>query len=473
MFLWHEFYSIVKSLRPACQRTASFCWLAVALVAMCSLPDGMGVSSLVRSAYLQERCYSRLLHLFNGRGIRLPVLTKLWLQVVLKIFSPVYIGRYVAFIADGTNVAKEGKKMPAVKSLHNASDNNSKSEYIMGHSFEAISMLAHAGDTRCIAVPITSRINDGITVSNRERRTILDKLVVLFNRVVADVVHQPKLLIADAYYASGKVALGIGKTGTKLITRCKGNAVAHEKPACSNAKKAGRPKKYGEKILLREIFSRTHLFKEIPSPVYGDNNIMLRVYSQNLLWRAINAEVLYVWAIHPTRGRIVLMSTALDLTPSDIIKAYGLRFKIECGFKANKHIVKAYSYRFWFRDMKPTKKCSKRQFIHRELESYRNKMSEKLRTYQLYVQVACIAQGILQALSVNHSAQVWRHFRSWMRTLRTDIAPSEQVVAMALSSCLPEFLRVGAKDLELAKIMAPLIDLDRLPGVFMDERRCA
>jgi hypothetical protein len=84
MSLWHEFFSIVKLLRPACARATSFCWLVVSLVAMCSLPDGMGVSSLMRCAYLQNRCYAGLLHLFNGRGICIATLTRLWIGIALK-----------------------------------------------------------------------------------------------------------------------------------------------------------------------------------------------------------------------------------------------------------------------------------------------------------------------------------------------------------------------------------------------------
>ena len=84
----------------------------------------------------------RLLHLFNGKGLRLNQLTALWLQMVGKAFTPVRVGKYRAFVADGINVPKEERKMPTVKLLHNASDNNSKPEFMMGHSYQAISMLA-------------------------------------------------------------------------------------------------------------------------------------------------------------------------------------------------------------------------------------------------------------------------------------------------------------------------------------------
>ncbi len=43
--------------------------------------------------------------------------------------------------------------------------------------------------------------------------------------------------------------------------------------------------------------------------------------------------VRFVAVIHPTRGRCLLMCTDLTLNAADIIRLYGLRFKIEHTFK--------------------------------------------------------------------------------------------------------------------------------------------
>jgi hypothetical protein len=44
----------------------------------------------------------------------------------------------MVLIADGIKVSKEGKKMPAVKLMHQDSQSNAKAEYIMGHYLQAI-----------------------------------------------------------------------------------------------------------------------------------------------------------------------------------------------------------------------------------------------------------------------------------------------------------------------------------------------
>lgn len=71
-------------------------------------------------------------------------------------------------------------------------------------------------------------------------------------------------------------------------------------------------------------------------------------------------------------------------------------------------------------------------------------MRRKLRAYHLYVQLGCIAQGLLQHLAINHTAKVWHCFRSWLRTMNPAMPPFELVVANALRCTLPAFLAVPA-----------------------------
>ncbi len=59
------------------------------------------------------------------------------------------------------------------------------------------------------------------------------------------------------------------------------------------------------------------------------------------------------------------------------------------------------------------------------------------------MQLGCIAQGLLQHLALNHTAEAWRQFSSWLRTMNPALPPSELVVASALRSSLPEFLQAA------------------------------
>jgi hypothetical protein len=154
------------------------------------------------------------------------------------------VGPYEVYVADGLKVAKEGKKMPGVKKLHQASENNSKPRYTMGHSLQSISILIQNVQKRVAAVPLVTRIHEGVVGSPSDRRTLLDKLVELFNEIVPPGSH-PALLVADAYYASRKVILPLMQNGHQLLTRVRSNAVAYQKALTSKKPQRGRPKKYG------------------------------------------------------------------------------------------------------------------------------------------------------------------------------------------------------------------------------------
>jgi hypothetical protein len=94
--------------------------------------------------------------------------------------------------------------MPGVKLLHQQSTSNTKPEYIMGHSFQAISLLVHSAEGLAAGIPLTSRIHEGLVFSNRDSKTLLDKLVTLLFSITR-IWNRSVVLVADAYYASGKV----------------------------------------------------------------------------------------------------------------------------------------------------------------------------------------------------------------------------------------------------------------------------
>ena len=56
--------------------------------------------------------------------------------------------------------------------------------------------------------------------SNRDKRTLLDELTVLFLGVVSGIEAPGAILLADAYYASGKIIKPLFKRGYHLMSRC-------------------------------------------------------------------------------------------------------------------------------------------------------------------------------------------------------------------------------------------------------------
>jgi hypothetical protein len=151
---------------------STFMWVATIVAGITVRPDTLGVTSIVRAPNLRPKLYHRLIAHFHSTGVKLDRLAGLWAQVVLALFpSPVRVNGRLVLVGDGVKIAKRGKKMPAVKLLHQQSESNTKPEYIMGHSLQAVSLVVHAAQS-FFGVPLAARIHEGLVWSNRDKRTL-------------------------------------------------------------------------------------------------------------------------------------------------------------------------------------------------------------------------------------------------------------------------------------------------------------
>ena len=456
--LWIAWFDIVWKLKPAFSRWKTFYWGVVTLVCFSIRSDNAGITSFVREHFLSEKYYQRILDYFGSSAIDLERMTQIWTSLCLSIFDKfkITVNGKVVLIVDGLKVGKEGRKMPGVKLLHQSSQNNTKAEYIMGHSFQCVSLLVSAFET-FFAIPLSSRLHEGYKNSSQDSRTLMDKLMTLLRRLKINANYY---LVADAYYFCGRLAQNLVKNGNHLITKIRINAVAYL-PFDDTKTTKGRKKIYGEKVKLINLFKGGNGWIEASSPVYGEKDVILKYKVIDLMWKNFLGLTRYVLVKHPTRGKMILLSTDIELDPLKIIELYGRRFKIEVSFKYAIHSIGAYFYHFWMKDMEKIRRGDGDKYLDEMATDFRKKFLLKIRAYNLHVQMGLIAQGLLQYLAINFSKEIWSSFGSWLRTIRPGIPPSEQVVSMALKNTYMQFLFGKKIDPSLKKFIIEKMDFKR------------
>ena len=156
MRIWTEWWSWVEPLRAACSRSRSFLWLLAALAGISIRSDLLGVTSIVRALGLGGHCYDRLLDFFHSKAVDPDALCRGWVKTVFARMPGIHrVNGRPVLLGDGIKIPKRGRKMPAVKLLHQVSDSNTKPEYILGHSIQAVSVLASAA-SMFFAVPLSA-----------------------------------------------------------------------------------------------------------------------------------------------------------------------------------------------------------------------------------------------------------------------------------------------------------------------------
>lgn len=463
MALWAEWWSWIEPIRVCCSRTQSFLWLAVTMAGISTRKDLAGVSSIVRALGLVANCYDRLLDFIHSSATDVDRLSRQWAKSVLtRLPGVVYEGGMPILLGDGIKIAKRGCKMPGVRVLHQVSESNTKPEYIMGHSLQVVSLLVSAAGS-FFAVPLSARIHEGLIFSNRDKRTLQTKFIGLVDQLG---IALPFYLVADAYYACHQVALHLIQNGCHLISRVRKNTVAFEPCQAARKRGRGRPRIYGKKLRLFDLFEdSTQEWKEVESPAYGEKGVMIRYLCLNLVWKPIQRLARFVLVDHPSRGRTIFLCTNLSLDPVAIIRLYSLRFKIELSFKQAVRTLGVYSYHFWMMTMDKIARRSGDQYLHRKTDEYRAAVRRKIAAYHRYIQIGLIAQGVLQCLAVTKPALVWKSFGSWLCTIRPDVPPSELVVMSALRNTLPEFLAGYGPGAILRKFLRERLDLHRAEGL--------
>lgn len=421
---------ILQDLRPCFSRQAAFEGFVIIILGFLIRCDHSGITSIVRWLFLTPESYELILHFFRATSWQLEPLLSTWAHIAFKRYPRITIAGRSILLADGIKLGKEARRMPAIKTLHQDSDNSSKAPYIRGHHFGFVGLLV-GSLTKAFCLPLRGQLHEGIEGLRQELgwqgqpATIVTRMAHL--AVWSAQQMQALCYVAlDAYFATGpafsicKAALSeTGQPWVHLITRAKDNYVAYFDWNTDQPKFQDR-----DKVTLMSVFRFPELFKETEVTIYGEIK-KVSYYSANLLWKPIEGLIRFVWVIDGEHT-YVLMCSDLNLSPTEFIKIYSYRWKIEIMFFALKHWLGGFAYHFWTRAFPKLKRGESLDLTACTPEA-REQLAQTLDTIERFVNLAGIALGLLQYLALSHGAQIWQHYHGWLRTYSSSV-PSEAVV---------------------------------------------
>ncbi len=137
-----EISSILDSFRSCFTRSAAFNWFVIVIFGFMVRIDLCGVSSFIRWLGLEPKLYTAMLSFFRASSWQIETILQHWWQIVLQNCPLPTIDGRLLLAGDGIKISKEAEKMPAVKRLHQESDNSGKAPYIYGHHWGVIGILA-------------------------------------------------------------------------------------------------------------------------------------------------------------------------------------------------------------------------------------------------------------------------------------------------------------------------------------------
>ena len=275
--------------------------------------------------------------------------------------------------------------------------------------------------------------------------TTVTQMVKLIDKT-AGFLGEPVIAALDAYFSSeaawaaaDKALTETGERRVEIVTRGQSNTVGYTIPEPPKVRKPGQPRKYGERVVLYDLFADKHKdrFTYTTMTLYGKET-KVRYLCLDLIWKPVKKTVRFV-AVETESGFCVLMSTDLTLHPESIIAIYAMRFKIETSFDEQKNDMGTFDYHFWTESQPKRKRMKKAEPPAQCDDNQQKRIANTKKAIESHVCLCTIATGILTVIAFSHSREIWKRYPGWIKTLRSSV-PTIPIVKETLAHELPLFL---------------------------------
>ena len=428
--------NLLEAMRPAFSRRAAFAWFVVTFAGFVARNDAFGVSSIVRALWLAPMCYPSLVHFFHSTAWSGAELLRLWRGWLAREERLYRVDGRIVLIGDHTKSPKDGRRIPALETLHQDSETASKPSFFRGHHWGALALMMRAGK-KFFAAPLWAEIHREHLHGSRATR-----IVAVAGEIVREM-RSKAWLVLDAYFAVGPSFEAAAKfnDNVHIVTRAKKNVVAYMAPAQAKKPRRGRPRMYGKKIKLHKLFDKQRdKFTSATAVIYGKRETV-RCLSLALVWKPVKRKLRFILA-ETSRGPIILMTSDLAVDPLKALELYCGRAGIETLFNVVKNNLGGMRYHFWSKYLPPASRRPARKETPRPVSSKPEKTENTIAAIEKFLHVQIIVTGALQLLACRFAHQI---DRCWLRTPCGKI-PSIFVTRTALANVIRTNLIDFAKD---------------------------
>jgi hypothetical protein len=423
--------------RSCFSREDTFTYFIVITLGLMTASDPGGAAAFIRAPGLDPACCRALLGFFRSTAWSIWGIRSMWISIVASSQTAYMYDGYYVLLGDGTVQSKEGKKMPAVSSVHQDSADVGKAENTLGHLFGCISIVL-GSTAKLISCPliiglqnfdsiIRSFAPDGqespkygealeFIKKHIRRNKKADHLphtarIIVDAGLTAIFLGAASILVLDRYFMA-EVCFYLSRTMFDgflyIVTKAKSGCTAYNFPEIDPHKRGPKPKR-GAAVHIFELFNKKGIeFVECTIDLYGRKQ-KIQYYSTKLLWGETNPmEIMFVLVkCNAYSNPIVLATNALFLNPEQAFELYGIRFKIEVMFANLKNAIFGFDCHFWSKDMPKLHGCGCKA-VEAELEAVadghkKHNIYFSMRAIEGFAACSAIAMGIVQIIVLKFS----------------------------------------------------------------------
>ena len=253
--------------------------------------------------------------------------------ILSQLGDLLYYAGYLLVAVDPTTIKKVKGKMSGVQKWQQSSAQLDKQ--VVGHQWVIGGFLARLNQQwHCL--PVISRLISGKsnpshfvvdTQGNAQPMGIVDAVLAAVFFVKECVKSKPLCVVADAFFSKANFINPLIEQGITLVTRLRHDAVGFLPPIyCGRGRRPTR----GKRIKLAKRFNRRQ--KQTATAWLYGKQCEVQYHVIDLFLRDVNRKVRVVIA-DGTKRPILLVSTSLDLSPTQILEIYAARFSIEIAIR--------------------------------------------------------------------------------------------------------------------------------------------